>query len=174
MSIAPAPITASLSFFVDGHPQTAGSKKALPIMKGGVRVGTRVVEDGSEANRAAKRTWRQDIQLAARQAMAAQGWERSHEAVALEFVFYRSRPASHYGTGRNARVLKPSAPAWPIGKPDALKMARGAEDALTGVAFADDAQVVHGSQTKLWTCRYEGREGVAITLRLARFEGVAT
>lgn len=156
-----------LAFFVDGHSQTAGSKRAVPILKGGQRIGTRVIEDGSKQNRDAKKTWREDLRAAVRDAMLEQDWEREHGPVVCEFVFYRQRPAGHYGTGRNARVLKPSAPLWPTGKPDALKLARAAEDALTGFAWADDAQVVVGSQAKAWTCRYEGREGVAVTIRQA-------
>jgi Holliday junction resolvase RusA-like endonuclease len=163
-----------LAFFVDGHSQTAGSKRAVPILKGGQRIGTRVIEDGSKQNREAKRTWREDLRTAARDAMLEQAWEREHGAVVCEFVFYRQRPAGHYGTGRNARLLKPSAPAWPTGKPDALKLARAAEDALTGVVWADDAQVVSGLQIKAWTCRYVGREGLSVLVRQATLADLPT
>jgi Holliday junction resolvase RusA-like endonuclease len=157
----------ALMFFVDGHSQTAGSKRAVPILKGGQRIGTRVIEDGSAQNREAKRTWREDLRTVARDAMLEQAWEREHGAVVCEFVFYRQRPAGHYGTGRNARLLKPSAPMWPTGRPDALKLARAAEDALTGTVWADDAQIVVGLNVKAYTCRFEGREGVAVTVRPA-------
>lgn len=157
----------ALAFFVEGRPQTAGSKRAVPINRNGERVGTRVIEDGSAANREAKRSWRQDVQLAARVAMSEQGWELTHGPVVCEFVFYRHRPASHYGKGRNARDLKPTAPAHPTGKPDALKLARAAEDSLTGLVWADDAQVVDGRQAKVWSCRYSEREGVSVTIASA-------
>lgn len=156
-----------LRFFVDGRSQTAGSKRAVPIIKDGKRVATRVVEDGSPDVREAKRTWRQDLRTIAWDAMHEQGWEREHGPVALELVFHRQRPAGHYGSGRNARVLKPSAPSWPTGKPDLTKMTRAAEDALTGLVWGDDSQVVCGVQSKVWTCRYAGREGVAVTVRRA-------
>lgn len=58
------------------------------------------------------------------------------------FTFYRPRPKSHFGSGRNAAVLKPSAPDRPETKPDLLKTARAIEDALTGVVYRDDAQIV--------------------------------
>lgn len=156
-----------LVFFVDGRSQTAGSKRAVPITRGGERVGTRVIESGSTANREAKLTWRQEVQLAARDAMRAMGWKLTSEAVVFELAFFRLHPVSHYGSGRNARLLKADAPFWPIGKPDALKLARACEDALTGVVWVDDAQVVDGRQTKHYTCRYEGREGVHVSVALA-------
>lgn len=62
--------------------------------------------------------------------------------VTLQLHFYRVRPKSHYGTGRNANNVKSSAPHRPTSKPDTLKLARGVEDALTGVVYRDDAQVV--------------------------------
>jgi Holliday junction resolvase RusA-like endonuclease len=157
-----------LSFFVDGKPQTAGSKVAVPIKtRNGRQVGMRVLESGGDAARESKKTWRQDLRARAETAMNEQNWQREHGPVVLEFVFHRLRPAGHYGSGRNERVLKPSAPLWPIGKPDALKLARAAEDALTGVVWADDAQVVDGRQAKVWACRFTGREGVSVTVRQA-------
>lgn len=167
MSVAIPPATTVLSFFVDGRAQTAGSKVAVPITKGGRRVSTRLLESGSDASREAKKTWRQDVQHAAREAMREQGWVKTHEAVVLELVFWRQRGAGHYGTGRNAGVLKPSAPAFHIVTPDSTKLTRATEDALKGLTWADDAQVVKATQWKAWTCRFEGREGCVVTIRHA-------
>lgn len=150
-----------LRFFVDGRPQTAGSKVALPIVKDGKRVATRIHESG---NRELKRSWRQDIQAAASGAMESSGWVKSHEAVTLSLTFHRLRPAGHYGSGRNERTLKPSAPVHPTTKPDALKLARAAEDAMTGVVWADDSQVVDGRQAKVFADRFSGREGVEVVV----------
>lgn len=61
--------------------------------------------------------------------------------VDLEMVFYRPRAASHYRSGRNADVLKPSAPVFPATRPDVDKLCRSILDALTGVAWHDDGQV---------------------------------
>jgi Holliday junction resolvase RusA-like endonuclease len=151
-----------LSFFVAGHPETAGSKTAVPIVKDGERVATRVVESG---DRAKKATWRSEIQASAREAMEAAGWSLTTEPVQLVFTFYRVRPKGHYGSGKNERELKASSPAYPTTKPDALKLARAAEDALTGVVWADDAQVVDGRQVKRFADRFTGREGVAVAVR---------
>lgn len=57
----------------------------------------------------------------------------------LVFVFPRRK--SDYGTGRNANVLKTSAPVYPTSPPDIDKACRAVLDALTGVCFRDDAQV---------------------------------
>lgn len=64
------------------------------------------------------------------------------EPLRVEFIFQRVRPKGHYGSGRNAGVLKPSAAAYPSGRPDVLKLARAVEDALTGVLWRDDALIV--------------------------------
>lgn len=61
--------------------------------------------------------------------------------VVLEMVFVRPRAQGHYGTGKNAEVLKQSAPALPSSKPDIDKLARAVLDALKGVAWHDDGQV---------------------------------
>lgn len=57
-------------------------------------------------------------------------------------TFRLLRPASHYGTGKNAATVKPSAPEWPVGYPDIDKLARCTLDALSGLAFQDDARIV--------------------------------
>ena len=61
--------------------------------------------------------------------------------VTVSAVFYVPRPASHFGTGRNARVVRPSrAGALPPGDVD--NYVKTVLDALNGLAWADDAQVV--------------------------------
>lgn len=73
----------------------------------------------------------------------------------LALTFFRPRPKGHYGTGRNAGVLKDSAPDFPTTKPDGLKLARSVEDALTGVVYLDDALIVEGVQRKRYGPRYQ-------------------
>ncbi len=70
--------------------------------------------------------------------------------VSLRIVFLRPRPKSHFGTGRNAGTLKDSAPDGPITRPDTLKLARAVEDALTGIIWHDDSQVVAHNLAKCW------------------------
>lgn len=63
--------------------------------------------------------------------------------VEVTVTFYLPRPKGHYGTGRNAGVLKASAPRFPASAPDTDKLCRSTLDGLTeGGAYRDDAQVV--------------------------------
>jgi Holliday junction resolvase RusA-like endonuclease len=79
-------------------------------------------------------------------------WERRHpgvwfekgDALVIQGVFWIGRPKSHYGTGRNARVLKPAAPPYPTGRPDGSNLLKLVEDALTTIAWADDDQFIDG------------------------------
>ncbi len=81
--------------------------------------------------------------------------------VAAEFTF--PRPLSHYGTGRNAGRLKPSAPTHKTGKPDLDKLERALGDALTQAAvIADDALIVGWETRKIW-----GSGGIHVTVREA-------
>ncbi len=64
----------------------------------------------------------------------------------LEFVFIR--PKGHYGTGRNAGVLKKSAPEHHIKKPDNDNLQKFVKDCLNGEAYGDDCQVVFVSAKK--------------------------
>ena len=58
-------------------------------------------------------------------------------------TFYLPRPKGHYGTGKNAGVLKASAPEFPAGVPDVDKLCRSTLDGLKeGGAYLDDSQVV--------------------------------
>jgi Holliday junction resolvase RusA-like endonuclease len=63
------------------------------------------------------------------------------------------RPASHYlpaNSRRPVRVLRPDAPVYHTGRPDADKLGRAAMDALTAVAFDDDCRVADLRITKRW------------------------
>jgi Holliday junction resolvase RusA-like endonuclease len=60
------------------------------------------------------------------------------DPVGVSFDFRFPRPRSHYGK----RGLLPSAPRHMVTKPDLDKLIRAALDALTGIIWRDDAQVV--------------------------------
>lgn len=68
----------------------------------------------------------------------------------LEATFYFPRPKGHYGTGRNADVVKPGAPLYPDVKPDIDKLSRAILDSCTGVIWKDDAQVVNKWVRKMY------------------------
>jgi Holliday junction resolvase RusA-like endonuclease len=89
------------------------------------------------------------------------GAELLHGPLHLSLVFCLARPKGHFGSGRNADVVKPSAPRYPTVKPDATKLTRAVEDAMTGIVWRDDAQVVDQYVTKV----YDEPERVVVTVR---------
>ena len=127
----------AISFTVIGKPQPGGSKKAFPVK------GRCVITD---ANPKAK-PWKLLVAAAARESYTGAPLTGP---VHLQATFYRERPKGHYGTGRNADVLKATAPAYPCSAPDALKLARLVEDALTKVLYEDDSQIVSERLVKLY------------------------
>lgn len=125
-------LTASMiRFTVLGKPETAGSKRAF--MPKGARFPV-VVDDNPKS-----RGWKNDVR---NQARGEYDGELLDGPLKVTLRFYRKRPTGHFGSGKNASVVKASAPATPISKPDVLKLARAVEDALTGVLWRDDAQIV--------------------------------
>jgi Holliday junction resolvase RusA-like endonuclease len=124
-----------IQFTVYGQPVAQGSKKVI---------GKNVIEMADVR----LRTWRQDVAGAAKEAMA--GASAYTEPVDVRLMFFLPRPQNHFGTGRNAEKLKPSAPVAPAVHPDLDKLTRAVLDALTGIAFRDDKQVVGMTVTKLY------------------------
>lgn len=70
--------------------------------------------------------------------------------VGLTFVF--DRPKSHWRTGRNAHLLKSSAPSFPAGaRNDLDKLVRAVLDAATSAGlWVDDGQVVWLAAAKVY------------------------
>lgn len=115
-----------ISTFVVGDPAPQGSKR---------HVGRGILVESSQR----VKPWRADVREALRAAAPISG------PVAISFVFYFARPASHYGTGRNAGVLKVGAPARPTSRRlgDVDKLCRSTLDAITSAGvIADDDEVV--------------------------------
>lgn len=145
-----------LSFVVRGQPAAQGSKRGY-VVNGHVNV----VEDGKRT-----RPWRDTVKNAAVDAMERKpGCFPITGPVALHATFYLARPKGHYRTGRNAHLLRDSAPTRPTTKPDGDKMLRLVCDSLKDAgAYRDDAQVVDFSAHK----RYADAShlpGVVILLR---------
>jgi Holliday junction resolvase RusA-like endonuclease len=83
-------------------------------------------------------------------------------AVELRLGFDLQRPVGHFGTGRNAGIVKASAPAWPTVAPDTDKLARCVGDAITDAGlWKDDAQVAVLHAAKRYVAE---RPGVLITV----------
>jgi Holliday junction resolvase RusA-like endonuclease len=114
----------------------------------GARMG--VIEAGSKASRLRKKTWRGDLRDAALTALddaSVHGLIR--DPVALTVVIVRRRPVAQVRTGRHAGEVKEWASALlPVERPDTVKIVRAAEDALTGVVWVDDSQIVRHSLHK--------------------------
>jgi crossover junction endodeoxyribonuclease RusA len=79
----------------------------------------------------------------------------------VAFTFFQLRPRNHFGTGKNAAILKPSAPRFPAVKPDTTKLIRAAEDALKSICWVDDSQIVHQIGRKV----YGDRPGLRIIIK---------
>lgn len=131
------PNTPAICFTVTGSPEPGGSKKAYIVNERAVIV---------DANPRVK-GWRNEVAFACRQQY--QGALLTGP-LAVEFTFFVPRPKSHHGTGKNAGVVKDSAPKYPAVRPDVLKLARGTEDALTDVLWRDDALIVEERLLKLY------------------------
>lgn len=130
-----------LNINVTGIPTPQGSKKGFVINGRAV-----IVDD----NKRPLKNWRQDVRIAALAAISDHAnWTPLDGPVFLEATFYMPRPAGHYGSGRNAHVLKPSAPTHPDRKPDLDKLLRSTLDALGEAGcWRDDARVTHITATK--------------------------
>ena len=132
-----------LAFTVLGRPQPAGSKRAFPVRRGGRVTGVAVSEDNVRA-----KPWQA---LVAAAAVDALGEERKLAGpLVLEVDFYFARPAGHYGKGRNAGTVRAAAPRYPATRPDTTKLLRGLEDALNGLVWRDDSQIVDQRARKLY------------------------
>lgn len=125
----------TLTIDVIGTPAPQGSKRAFVVN------GRAVMAESSKK----VKPWRQDVKTAA--------FNTDRDSLIgplrVEITFYLPRPGYHYGTGRNAGVLKATAPAYVDKKPDVDKLLRSTLDGLkeAGV-YRDDAQVAIATGVK--------------------------
>ncbi len=143
----------TITFQVIGTPRPGGSKTGFYNKK----LARVMMVDASGQK---GKDWRTSVQAAA---MEAYDGPLLQGAVRLYLHFLFSRPKSHYGTGRNASRLKPSAPQYHTQKPDLTKIVRSVEDALAGIVWKDDSQVTAGSPSKSWIGGAD-RSGVYVTI----------
>lgn len=124
-------------FRVYGTPAPQGSKRHVG---GGVMV---------ESSKRVK-PWRQDVKYAALEALPSTGLPIIGP-VAVRLTFWLPRPKGHWRTGRNAHLLRDSAPTFPATKPDVDKVIRSTLDALGEAGlWHDDAQVVELTASKVY------------------------
>ena len=116
---------------VYGSAKPAGSKRAF-VIGGKARI--------TDANKNSK-PWKMQVAQHAGEAMQTEGTALFDGPLRVVFTFYVARPKGHFkkdGTLSAAGRRQP----YPAVKPDVLKLARGVEDALSGVVYRDDAQIV--------------------------------
>ena len=140
-----------INFFVPGIPQPGGSKRGFYIPK----IKRVVITDANEKK---VKPWRQSVVAACREVYAG---ELLTGPLTLSITFQMPRPKGHYGSGKNAAVLRASAPKHPTSKPDRTKLLRALEDALNGVLWKDDTQIVGGEIQKC----YHDRPGALVEVR---------
>lgn len=131
------------SVVICGVAQPAGSKQAWvptdrdgnPYRGPGGRIVVNVVDDNPKS-----KGWKK---LVANEAWKAWGARKLLDGpLYVRAVFYQERPGAHFGTGRNSELIKQAAPAFPMTRPDLLKIMRGVEDALSKVVYVDDSRIV--------------------------------
>ena len=138
--------------------------RGLPAPQGSKRhIGHGIMIENSKK----VKPWRQDVRAA-----AIDHYEGSviGRAVEIEIIFLFARPKSHYGTGKNAKKLKPSAPVFVTSKGigDIDKLQRSTYDALSessgGIVIKDDALIVQNRNMKRYCVEGEN-PGAKITVR---------
>ena len=142
-----------IEFQVHGKPKPGGSKKAFYIKKLNRTVVTEACKN---------QDWKNAVAAAGIQAM--QDHKIFDEPLDVQFLFRFDRPKSHFGTGKNAKKLKPSAPEYPAVRPDTTKLIRSTEDALTGIVWKDDSLIVFQHGTKGYTNAFYPHEGAEINV----------
>lgn len=151
-----------IRFTVYGKAEPAGSKSAwVPTNKQGEPFrspGGRIAVNIVDANPRAK-AWKKTVAIAG---SAAYHGVLLDGPLAVKFTFYVERPKYHFGTGKNAEIVKASSPAYPAVAPDVLKLTRGAEDALTGVIWTDDALIVREVIEKFYADHGEPRVVISV------------
>jgi hypothetical protein len=125
---------------VYGKPEPGGSKR-------GFKRGARVVVVDANPNVVGWKSLVIDAAMTASDRSVdmavVRSWTLQKTALTAVCTFYMQRPQGHYGSGKNAGKLKATAPMFPVTKPDATKLWRSTEDALTGIIWGDDAQITN-------------------------------
>lgn len=132
-----------LQFFVSGTPAPGGSKTAIPMYDGAGKLVTKPTGNGRQRpvlryvdDAKGNTAWRKVVGFTAKNKMQ---WARLQPfAGALRFT-------CEFVVERGKTVTRPH----PTVPPDLSKFIRSTEDALTGIAWVDDSQIIeHGIMRK--------------------------
>lgn len=155
-----------IRFTVEGKPAQVGSKRAFVVgeEKKQETSGARWLKNPravlTDTNSERQQQWYQAVAQVAARSMERVPLMRG--PIRLEMRFYFKRPASHYGTGKNAAVLKPNAPKYHVQTPDMDKLVRNTQDAITTAVWQDDKQVCALDVVRLWAV--DGQEKAIIMI----------
>jgi Holliday junction resolvase RusA-like endonuclease len=141
-------MTRTIQVFIPGVPVPKGSAKAFYVKSLGRAL---VVQDNAKK----QKPWASMIAV-----MTRERWNFGpvNGAVRADMLFVMPRPKSHLRA--NGGVKDSFAQREHTSKPDVDKLARCVLDALTGVLYADDSQVVEISARKT----YGGEPGCMLTI----------
>lgn len=142
-----------VEFSVLGTPIPKGSTRSFLHKSSG-----RVVTMNANAK---SKPWMACVASAARDVLEGDEAGPWTGMASVRAVFAMPRPKAHYGT----KGLKANAPTHQTTKPDIDKLVRCVLDALTGVAWRDDSQVVEVVATKRYVFEDEPA-GCLVTLAM--------
>jgi Holliday junction resolvase RusA-like endonuclease len=146
-----------IGFIVRGAPATQGSKTPHAVRRKDAHgeweyTGkVTVVEGKTKASQQKFTSWREAVKSAAVEAMKVTGASGPEGLsfplegpLEVAMIFTLRRPKGHYRSGKStSHLLRDGAPDYPHVKPDAGKLARAVEDAMTDAGlYRDDAQIV--------------------------------
>jgi Holliday junction resolvase RusA-like endonuclease len=159
--LEPAPLTTAISFFVSGDPVAqprikAYGRKGVNRATGRERIFTKVYTPGKLI-----KPWKAVVTGIA---SLKRPKVRITGPVRVDTIFYFRRPRDHYGTGRNAGILKSWAPLYHTTVPDRDNLDKACLDVLTKCRFwGDDCQAALGLVGKVYANDDE-QTGVRITI----------
>lgn len=133
----------TIDFFAAGKPEPQGSSKGF-VIKSKATGNLRAIVTSDNAK---LKPWRATVQAAAQCALEQAGALRGHlieSSVCIEASFVMPTPK-----WAEAKLRK-GKPVACVTRPDVDKLLRGLLDALTGIVFADDAQVVRVVASKTY------------------------
>lgn len=142
-----------LELAVAGEPQPKGSMKAIPAKNADGTLRIAMKNDNPKT-----KEWQDLVSFHATSQMRG---KKPHEgAVMLSMLFRLTRPRTHW---LKSGELRSDMSEEHVDKPDVDKLVRCVLDALTGICYVDDCQVVTVSATKTYTGRLLG-PGMALVV----------
>lgn len=132
-----------MRFFVPGRAETKGSARGFGFKRKNGSVGVNIVNDNPKT-----KSWQKSVSMVARYTMNATPPIMGPIRITLRFQLERGKTVKR---------------SEPITRPDIDKIIRPVLDALTGIVFVDDCQVVELVARKA----YDSEPGVVIDVEAA-------